>query len=177
MRWTVALLVVVAASTAARADVSIMPTGAGKSAAAGEERPAWTEPCVARFEAARAQAAREAPIMKRATVYVATREFDAPDDPRARADLAVVELRLDETLLDPPGREPMLISAIVTSRRSSWSDPSVTASTWDWYRRQTRHFEGEVTLHRSTVGRRVVDSILKPAVDDCLRAAERTLLR
>jgi len=178
MRWRIGLVAVaLAASGVARADVSVTPSGSA-ARTAGDERPAWTEPCVARFEAARAVAARRVPALGRATVYVATREFDAPDDPRARADLAVVELRLDETLTEPPGREPMLVSAIVSSRRSSWSDPSTTALAWRGWRRQTRHFEAEVTLHRPPTGAlAIVDSVLMPAIDDCLHAAERALLR
>jgi hypothetical protein len=163
MRGCAPLLLLVGLGGLARADVSLP-----------DEKTGWTGACVARFEQARGEAARRVPLLSRMRVYLASRAFDAPGRPEAHNELAAVELLLDETLLDPPEREPMLVSARVSTRQSSWSDPTLTQSHWTGWRRQTRRFEGEVVLHRPPPGVvALVESVLIPALSDCLESAER----
>jgi hypothetical protein len=182
MRSILLMLVVVPSLAAADATV---PTPGGKTEHAVGAGLEWQGRCAARLERAKREAARREPIFARAVVQ------EVPVDEEMMAGgrpthLEGVELRLDEVLL---GRgegtgtpSPEYFGAVVIRRAKQWQDISDVTATWTGdapnggnlsQMRQTHVLEGTITgFHfrvRGLALYRVVEAVIKPAVDDCLR--------
>jgi hypothetical protein len=179
-----AIAIALAPSLAA-ADVSVPSPGA-KSKHAAKSGAEWQGKCAVRLEQARREAARREPIFAKAKVE----EVPADDELMAGGKpqhLEGVELRIDEGLLSYPSGtqappQPEYFAATVVRRAKQWQDLSEVQARWAGQApqggnlsqyRQTHELEGTITAYHFRVGGlplyRVVEGVIKPAVDECMK--------
>lgn len=168
----------------AAADATV-PVPGGKAEHAAKGGAEWQGRCAVRLEQAKREAAKREPIFAKALVeqVPVDEEMMASGHP---SHLEGVGLRLDETIVHDGAVDarpmPEYFGALVVRRSNQWQDIADVKARWSGEApsggnlselKQTHVLEGTITAFRFRVRGlalyRVVEGVIKPAVDDCLK--------
>jgi hypothetical protein len=166
-------------------DVSVPSPGA-KTEHVAKGGVEWQGKCAVRLEQARREAAKREPIFAQAKVEEVPVDDELLSGGKPQH-LEGVELRLDEGLIaSRPGAQaaprPEYFAAMVVRRAKQWQDLSEVQTRWSGdapiggnlsQYKQTHVLEGTITAYHFRLGGlalyRVVEGVIKPAVDECLK--------